>query len=82
MRRILVLLIVVALMMVMLAMSVAPAFAKWETTGPGAGCRTGSFKTGTFNPETEAIDKNRNGLICEVVRGPRLHFYDDKKAQV
>ena len=31
MKRILVLLSVVALMVVMLAMSVAPAFAKWET---------------------------------------------------
>jgi len=30
-KRILVLLSVVALMVVMLAMSVAPAFAKWET---------------------------------------------------
>jgi hypothetical protein len=38
MKRILVLMTVVALMMAMMAMAVAPAFAAWN---PATGCRTG-----------------------------------------
>jgi hypothetical protein len=41
-KRILVLLTMMALMMVMLAMSIAPAFARWETEGISAECRTGA----------------------------------------
>ena len=41
MRRMVMLLTVVAMMMGMLATSVTPVFAAWQTTGPDAGCRTG-----------------------------------------
>ena len=59
-KRIMVLMAVAALMMTMLAMSVAPAFAKWDVAN-GA-CRTGSFLyyiTGTGDPYL--LKANRNG---------------------
>jgi len=83
MRRIVMLLTVVALMMVMLAMSVAPAFAAWQTTGPDAGCRTGS----TLLPNSAGTlyyltDKNGNGFVCATTVGggsnEHIRIYDDR----
>jgi hypothetical protein len=74
MRRIVMLLSVVALMAVMVAISVAPAFAAWEANG----CRTGSFLVTPENESQAAIDKNLNGTICFVVHGDRAHYYDDR----
>ncbi len=77
-KRIAMLVTVVALMMVMLAMTVAPAFARWETNG----CRTGSSPTTPENEIQAAIDKNGNAVICVVVHGHPvdgfLKYYDDR----
>jgi hypothetical protein len=61
-KRILVLLSVVALMMVMLATSVAPAFAAWD---PETGCRGNDRLTREF--ESPGVDGTRtdDGWICE-----------------
>jgi hypothetical protein len=80
MRRILVLLTVVALMVVMLAMSVAPAFAGWEADG----CRTLDENVSTFlSPGAEKDGKfTSDGRICERrwVGGNFVHFayYDNR----
>jgi hypothetical protein len=69
-------LVLMALMMVMLAMSVAPAFARWETEGISAGCRTlgqVTFADGGL----EAKDRNNNGLVCVWLHNG-AHFYDDR----
>jgi len=74
MRRILVLVSVVALMVVMLAMSVAPAFAAW--TGAGGACRGDDFlfPTGTFEPLVKK-DKNGDGLVCDDERQSNNRIY-------
>jgi len=71
MKRVLVLLSVVALMVLMVAMSVAPAFAAW--TGSGGQCREGDQLFGPLLPGTPVLDKkNRNGdqWLCT---GERVH---------
>jgi hypothetical protein len=80
-KRILVLLSVVALMVVMLAMSVAPAFAKWETEGPSAGCRTqGVLVPDRFPPDLSPDGKRSDdNSICESESGSGLiHIYDNR----
>jgi hypothetical protein len=81
-KRILVLLSVVALMVVMVAMSVAPAFAKWETEGPSAGCRTGDvLAPDRLPPQFPSPDGKRSddNLICESEsESGRVHFYDNR----
>jgi len=81
MRRILVSLTVVALMVVMLAMSVAPAFAAW--TGEGGACKGDDFLVtiGTFPPQVKK-DKNGDGLVCDDERrngqGIYSFYYDNR----
>jgi hypothetical protein len=79
-KRIVVLLTVVALMVVMLAMSVAPAFAAWN---PATGCREGDtlFPAGT--PGLQQIDgKNtEDDQVCLTHRGhegTKIAFYDNR----
>ena len=77
MRRIVVVLTVVALM---LAMSGAPAFAAWDAQG--GQCRTGDTLIGT-NGAPRLIEKDRNGdqQLCLTHRGPagvNLSFYDNR----
>jgi hypothetical protein len=58
-----VLLTVGALMVVMLATSVAPAFAAWETNG----CRMGDTlfpAADIIGTDAAAKDKNGDGLVC------------------
>jgi hypothetical protein len=76
MKCIVVLLSVVALMVVMLAMSVAPAFARWEPNG----CRTGGHVVSVFNEEDRAYDRNGDTFICSILQGPQQvqHFYDNR----
>jgi hypothetical protein len=80
-KRILVLLSVVALMVVMVAMSVAPAFAKWETEGPSAGCRTGDVLVPDRLPPDLSPDGKRSddNYICasESTSG-RVLVYDNR----
>ena len=82
MRRILVLLSVVALMVVMLAMSVAPAFAAW--TGADGACRGDDFLVtiGTFPPQVKK-DKNGDLLVCDDERrngqGIYSFYYDNRQ---
>jgi hypothetical protein len=66
-KRILVLLTVVALMVVMLAMSVAPAFAgpkRWKCTNP-SGVTFSGLKSGDVNK----LEKLDQGWVC-VVESP------------
>jgi len=76
MKRILVLLSVVALMVVMLAMSVAPAFAAWEANG----CRTGGSLYGRVVPGSFEASKDRNGdeFVCYISKGSKTLFYDNR----
>jgi hypothetical protein len=62
MRRILVLLSVVAMMVVMLAMSVAPAFAAKDASN----CRLSDKFTTTAQPipPGRSPDRNGDGIIC------------------
>ena len=81
-KRILMMLSVVALMVVMLAMSVAPAFAAW--TGAGGACKGDDFlfPTGTFPPLVKK-DKNGDGLVCNDERrngqGIYSFYYDNRQ---
>jgi len=83
-KRILVLLSVVALMVVMLAMSVAPAFAAWD---PMTGCRTGDLliEADRFPPEIASANGKRSvdPFIC-VSPSPngRLHVYDNRPVTI
>ena len=87
MRRIVVLLSVVALMVVMLAMSAVPAFAAWYQTGvPGVYCRAGDSPgyVGSY-PDLMEKDRNADGWICVTVRGGGnghdfLAYYDNHQA--
>jgi hypothetical protein len=84
MRRILVLLSVVALMVVMLAMSVAPAFAAW--TGAGGACKGDDFLWPTDSyPPLVKKDKNGDGWLCDDERqsnrlGTYSFYYDNRPA--
>ena len=79
MKRILVLLTVVALMVAMMAMSVAPAFAVWE----GA-CRTGATLVDTGPGSQFAFadvkDRNNDDRVCFFVSGDHAHYYDNRQA--
>jgi hypothetical protein len=72
-KRILVLLTMMALMIVMLAMSVAPAFATWDASG----CRSGSLLVSVTDETQAAKDKNNNDFVCQVLRAQRVNYYDD-----
>ena len=78
MRRMVMLLSVVALMVVMMAMSVAPAFAAWDAEN-GA-CRTGGhllylpYNT-TYPPYLKA-DRNDDFLLC--VSPSQTRIYDNR----
>ena len=83
-KRIVLLLSVVALMVVMVAMSVAPAFAKWETEGPNAGCRVGDVLVEDRLPPEISPDGKRfdDGFVCESEStSGRIHFYDNRGPQ-
>ena len=81
-KRILVLLSVVALMVVMLATSVAPAFAAWNALG----CKNEDDRIDfALDPSPPPIfvekDRNQNGFICQGERtrggGTVIIIYDD-----
>ena len=81
MKRILVVLSVVALMVVMLAMSVAPAFAAWE----GNGCRTGDPLVPSAGVLGVDGKSTSDGLICQArhAYGPggvyvHVSYYDNR----
>ena len=87
MKRIAMLLSVVALMAVMMAMSVSPAFAAWnETVVSGVYCRMGAGGDGGYGittvgsyPPFVKLDRNGDGWVCyeySVERG--YHFYEDR----
>ena len=82
MKRILVLLSVVALVVVMLAMSVAPAFAAWV-----GGCREGDLLRPATSTELQKLDSNSDGQVCagqkvQEHQGTRpvisSYFYDNR----
>jgi uncharacterized protein YxeA len=77
MKRIVVLLTVVALMMVMVALSVAPAFAAWE----GA-CRTGGFTTSVQTAYDASKDRNGDNVVCYTLKGANQNYiaYDNRQA--
>jgi hypothetical protein len=83
MKRILVLLSVVALMVVMLAMSVAPAFAAWDAEN--GQCRTGGHLIATGgNPLLEKEDQNNDDRVCWIQTStgtgehPKTTLYDNR----
>jgi hypothetical protein len=74
MKRIMVLMAVAALMV---TMSVAPAFAKWDVAN-GA-CRTGSFLyyiTGTGDPYLLKANRNGDDYVCYDISRERV--YDNR----
>ena len=76
-KRIAILLSVVALMVGMMAMSVAPAFAAWDVAN-GA-CRTGSFLyyiTGTGDPYLLKANRNHDDYVCYDISSSRV--YDNR----
>jgi hypothetical protein len=82
MNRFLMLLTVVALMMVMLAMSVTPAFAAWN---PATGCREGDPLFPAQTPGLQAIDGKytEDDQVCISLVGangnnPHYNFYDNR----
>jgi len=68
MRRIVILLTVVALMVGILSMSVAPVLAAPESPCPGAGGSGNLVQTTT---ETSQYDRNSNGYVCKYDRYDR-----------
>jgi hypothetical protein len=83
-KRILVLLSVVALMVVMLAMSVAPAFAGWAPSG----CKFGDFLIVNPPPGSEAASVNgertADSFVCQSLpvtkKGPK--YYDNREPTI
>jgi hypothetical protein len=71
-KKIAVLFAAAMMMVVMLAMSAAPAFAKWEADG----CRSGSLLIPATDEFEANKDRNNNGLVCFHL-GARVHIYDD-----
>jgi hypothetical protein len=81
-KRILVLLSVVALMVVMLATSVAPAFAAWN---PATGCRgTDSLIFAEGIPEAESVNGKRTAdpYVCSHRTGSGFNFYDNRPQRI
>ena len=80
MRRMVMLLSVVALMVTMLAMSVSPAFATWyETSHPGVLCRTGGdalYVAGNPYPLYVKTNRNNDWYICYSPSNNRV--YDNR----
>ena len=84
MKRMVAMSTVAALMVVMVAMSVAPAFAAWDAEN--GQCRTGGRLTPTgTNSILQALDQNNDGQVCAVqtsTGGTGEHaitqFYDDR----
>ena len=81
-KRILVLLSVVALMVMMLAMSVAPAFAAWyQTSTTGVLCRTGGGPLYIGNTPSEyhhKVDRNDDNYVCYSPSNNRI--YDNRRS--
>jgi len=82
-KRIVLLLSVVALMVVILAMSVAPAFAAWD---PRTGCREGDMlvEVERLPPDLASVDGKRTDdeFVCASLSGhQRLHVYDNRVEQ-
>ena len=82
-ERILVLMSVVALMVVMVAMSVAPAFAAWDAAG--GQCRTGGnlyFIQGTGDPYLLKLNRNSDQYLCYAYSNnpssTDFRFYDNR----
>ena len=79
MKRIMVLMAVAAQMVVMLATTVAPAFAAWDAEG--GQCRTGAggiTTVGSYPPFVK-LDRNEDGWVCytySVEKGYR--FYENR----
>ncbi len=80
MKRIVMLLTVVALMVGTMAMSVSPAFAAWnETHHPGVLCRTGGYSLyveGETDPLYVKTNRNNDSYICYGPSNNRL--YDNR----
>jgi hypothetical protein len=80
MRRMVMLLSVVALMVVMMATSVSPAFAAWyETSHPGVLCRTGGYPlyvVGETDPLYVQTNHNGDAWLCYGPSNNRL--YDNR----
>jgi hypothetical protein len=77
-KRIAMLLSVVALMVVMMAMSVAPAFAAWDAEG--GQCRTGDGITtvGSYPPFVK-LDRNGDGAVCETLSNQGVYRHYDNR---
>ena len=77
-KRIVMLLSVVALMVVMLAMSVAPAFAAWRVT---FGCFAKPNLVVLFNasdfPSLDQKDRNGDDILCGYSNNQGAHFIDN-----
>jgi hypothetical protein len=71
---------VVALMVGMLAMSVAPAFAAWDAEN-GA-CRTNGHLTTVQTAYDASKDRNGDGYVCFTLKGPSQNYvaYDNRQA--
>jgi hypothetical protein len=78
-KRFLMLLTVVALMVVMVAMAVAPAFAAWN---PATGCREGDTLFPAQTPRLQEIGgRKTDDQVCLTHRGhegTKLGFYDNR----
>jgi hypothetical protein len=85
MKRIPMLLSVVALMVVMLAMSVTPAFAGWVTEPgpPSGGCKEGDeLVPPDFSPDVVNGKRTLDDAICQSVEfhggDIKVHYYDNR----
>ena len=79
MRRMVLLLSVVALMVVMMAMNVAPAFAAWDAEG--GQCRTGAggiTTVGSYPPFVK-LDRTGDGIVCYKVSDQGVYRYYDNR---
>jgi hypothetical protein len=81
-KRIAMLLSVVALMVVMMAMGVSPAFAAWyQTSAPGVLCREGGYPLdarGETDPLYVKTNRNNDWYVCYSPSNNRL--YDNRIA--
>ena len=79
MKRIMVLMAVAAQMVVMLATTVAPAFAAWDAEG--GQCRTGAggiTTVGSYPPFVK-LDRNDDGTVCYKVSNQGVYRYYDNR---